>query len=215
MIFRKIKLTFIWKAVLCSIAFLLFSYFIHYSFPWRLVSFFALLVPTVIFAGDLRTFNDLKAITGGTIFKKKTLLYILSGIFLGILWTFLYRWHLDIRLLPETFFLFSLLAALIGSTEELVFRGFIQEYAKKGFNGLFSVFFGSLAHTGYKCALFLAPILTNHVDIGFLAFWTFAAGLISGALKHFSKSIWPSVAAHAVFDILVYAEYASAPWWVW
>jgi membrane protease YdiL (CAAX protease family) len=215
MTFPKTNSTFIWKAVFCSVALMVFSFFIHYPFPLRLVSFVALLVPAVIFARDLRTFKDLQTITGGFVFNKKALLFILSGIILGIIWAVLYRRHLDMSLFPESVFFFSFLAALIGSAEEVVFRGFIQEYARKGFNDLFSVLFSSLAHTGYKCALFLAPVLTNHVDIGFLAFWTFAVGLLSGTLKHFSKSIWPSVAAHAVFDILVYAEYSSAPWWVW
>lgn len=53
------------------------------------------------------------------------------------------------------------------------------------------------------------------IDIGLLAFWTFVAGIIFGTIKHFSKSILPSFIAHALFDIWVYAEFVSAPWWVW
>ena len=125
-----------------------------------------------------------------------------------------YRWHLGISLFPGSLHFFVLVAALIGILEELVFRGFIQEYTKS-LNAPFSIFFSTFSHTGYKCCLFLSPVATGNIDIGFLALWTFIAGLLFGTLKHFSKNIIPPLIAHALFDILVYAEFISAPWWVW
>jgi membrane protease YdiL (CAAX protease family) len=202
------------KALLCSLALMAFSFFIHYKFPVRLISFAALLIPAIIFAGSIKSLPDLKKITGEIVLKRTNLFYLFAGIMMGISFAVIYRWHLNISLLPKSIFLFSLVAALIGSLEELVFRGFIQEYVKN-INGIFSVFFSSLSHTGYKCCLFLSPVLIIHTDIWFLASWTFTAGLLSGTLRHFSKSLLPSVAAHALFDIVVYAEFVSAPWWVW
>jgi len=140
--------------------------------------------------------------------------YSFAGIAGGASLSFLYRWHLDISLIPGSIHLFVIVAAFIGSMEELVFRGFIQDYALR-VNGLFSILAGTISHTGYKCCLFLSPAAESGIDLGFLALWTLLAGLIFGTVKHFTKSILPTLAAHAVFDILVYAEFANAPWWVW
>ncbi len=202
------------QAVVSSLACMVFAGFIHYEFPVRWVALLGLLVPAFIFSSNLSSPGDLKKITGEAIHRGRTWLYLLVGSLMGVLVALLYRRYLDISLLPGSFFFFTLVAALIGSTEELVFRGFIQEYVRP-VNGLLSVVFSSLAHTGYKCSLFLSPAVPSTVDVWFLAYWTFIVGILFSALRHFSRSVWPSVAAHALFDILVYAEYAKAPWWVW
>ena len=145
---------------------------------------------------------------------KFTILYCIAGILPGILFSMSYRWHLGISLFPKSLHYFVLVAALIGCVEELVFRGFIQDYVKK-INAPFSIIFSSISHTGYKCCLFLSPVVTSEINIGFLAFWTLIAGILFGTINHISKSILPSLIAHALFDILVYAEFVSAPWWVW
>jgi hypothetical protein len=36
-----------------------------------------------------------------------------------------------------------------------------------------------------------------------------------GLMRHFSGSVLPAVTAHVLFDILVYGDWAQAPWWVW
>lgn len=142
------------------------------------------------------------------------MLYTIFGILLGIGLGVRYRLHLGIGFFPGSIHLFVVTAALIGCTEELVFRGFIQGHLKN-INGPFSILFGSLSHTGYKCCLFLSTVITTHINIGFLALWTFIAGMLFGLTRHLSKSLLPALSAHALFDILVYAEYVNAPWWVW
>ena len=191
-----------------------FSYFIHHGFPARLIALASLMLPAFIIGKNLRSLPGIKLITGEYPSFKACLLYFLTGISGGMILAVLYRWYLDIPFFPQTLCSFAILAALIGSLEELVFRGFIQEHVRK-FNGPFSILFSTAAHTGYKCCLFLSPFVTAGTEIGFLAFWTFLAGLIFGTIRHFSKSIIPSLVAHALFDILVYAEYVKAPWWVW
>jgi membrane protease YdiL (CAAX protease family) len=193
---------------------MVFSFFIHYKLPVRLLSFAALLMAAVIISRNIRSLSDLKRITGEYISPFITLLLLISGIALGIVLALFYRWHLDLSLLPKTFHLFVITAALIGCMEELVFRGFLQEYVKS-INGPFSVLFSTLSHTGYKCCLFLSPVITADINVGFLALWTLLAGILSGTIRHVSKSILPSLIAHALFDILVYAEFVTAPWWVW
>jgi membrane protease YdiL (CAAX protease family) len=202
------------KAILFSFGLMVFSFFIHYKFPVRLFSFAALLMVAFIVSRNLRSIPDLKKITGENISFRITFLYSISGIAAGIMLAVIYRRHLDIRLLPGSLHLFVIAAALIGCMEELVFRGFLQEYVSS-INGPFSVLFSTLSHTGYKCCLFLSPVITADINIGFLALWTLIAGILFGTIKHISKSILPSLIAHALFDIIVYGEFVSAPWWVW
>jgi membrane protease YdiL (CAAX protease family) len=208
------KYTVLIEAILCSFGLMGFSLFIHYDFPLRLLSFAALMLPAYIISRNLQSLSDLKIITGGFPFLKSTFLYCVAGILAGMLLSIFYRWYLGMNLFPTSLHCFVILAALIGGLEELVFRGFIQEYVKS-INAPFSIVFSTISHTGYKCCLFLSPMAATGIDIGLLAFWTFVAGIIFGTIKHFSKSILPSFIAHALFDILVYAEFVSAPWWVW
>jgi membrane protease YdiL (CAAX protease family) len=208
------KLTLLSQAVLCSLGLMVFSFFIHYKFPVRLLSFAALLISAFIINRNLRSLSDLKKIIIENISFKIILTFTIFGIALGIALAVVYRWHLDIILFPNSFHSFVIVAALIGCMEELVFRGFLQEYIRS-INGPFSVLFSTISHTGYKCCLFLSPVVTTNIDVGFLALWTFIIGILFGTIRHLSKSLLPSLSAHALFDILVYAEFATAPWWVW
>lgn len=213
MIKRKLKVI-LAEAFICSLGLIVFAYFIHNEFPARLISFGALLLPGIIIAGNIKSSSDLGRIIGKSGSFRNFLLLTASGVFLGSILSFLYRSHLGIALLPGSLHLFAFIAALIGSTEELVFRGFIQDHVGR-INGPLSVFFGTLSHTAYKCFLFLSPVVNANIDIGFLALFTFIAGFLFGTIRYFSGSLVPAITAHALFDILVYAEYVHAPWWVW
>jgi len=202
------------EAILCSLGLMVFSFFIQYKFPVRLLSFTALLISAFIISRNLRSLSDLKKITGEFISIKITLLFLVFGIASGMMLAVIYRRHLDLSLFPRSVHLFVITAASIGCTEELVFRGFIQEYVKK-INGPFSIIFSTLSHTGYKCCLFLSPVITTDINIGFLTLWTFLAGILFGTIRHQSRSLLPSLSAHALFDVMVYAEFVNAPWWVW
>lgn len=203
----------LFDAVLFSVALMLFSFFIHYRFPVRLISFAALLVAAYIAAKNIKIFSDLRKYSG-KVSLRIHYLYVLAGMAAGILGSVLYRYHLDLSLLPYSFYGFTIIAGIIGIAEELVFRGFLQGLLQQ-VNAPLSVLFSTLSHTGYKCFLFLSPVITADINIGFLAFWTFTAGLLLGILRYFSGSIIPPLLAHFLFDLLVYAGAASAPWWVW
>lgn len=198
------------EASLCSFTFMVFAFFIHFGFPLRLVSLSALVLASYLLSRQLQILPDLWGKTTITV----SFLFCLLGIVSGILLSLLYRWHLDISLFPGSIHYFVIIAAVIGAVEELVFRGFLQEQTKI-ISGPFSVLFSTISHTGYKCCLFLAPAATATIDILNLGLWTFLFGLLFGTIRHLSKSILPSLIAHAVFDILVYAEFVKAPWWVW
>lgn len=208
------KLSVLSGAILCSLGLMVFSFFIQFKFPVRLLAFAALLMSAFIISKNLRSFSDLKKITGESDSCKKTLLYLITGIAMGIILAVIYRQYLGIILFPSSFHLFVITSAIIGSVEELVFRGFLQEYTRS-ITGPFSILFSTLSHTGYKCCLFLSPAVTADINIGFLVLWTFLAGIIFGTVRHLTKSLLPTLSAHALFDILVYAEFVTAPWWVW
>ena len=45
--------------------------------------------------------------------------------------------------------------------------------------------------------------------------FTFTVGALFGLSRELSRSIYPAVAAHAAFDLMVHGAAAQAPWWVW
>ncbi len=208
------KYTILFEAILCSIGLMVFSCFIHSNSPFRLFSLAALILPAYFFGRNLQSRSDLRKLTGETASHKITLLFVVAGLLLGTLLAIFYRWYLEISIFPKSLRIFVVVAALIGALEELVFRGFIQDYVKS-INVPFSIVFSTISHTGYKCCLFISPIAAADIDIGILALWTFVAGILFGTIRHISKSILPPLIAHALFDILVYAEFVKAPWWVW
>ena len=205
------KIKRIYEALLCTFGLGVFSFFIHFSFPYRLLSFAGLILTAFFMSRQWSNFKK-------TLFTKKftfrNAFAILVAIIFGALIAFLYRNSLRIPLLLNSLHIFAVIAALIGIFEEIVFRGFIQGRLKE-VNIIFSIFFGSFSHTVYKCCLFLSPVMLGKIDIFFLAFWTFSCGLLFGVLKQYSRSTIPPAIAHALFDILVYGQCLSAPWWVW
>jgi len=71
------------------------------------------------------------------------------------------------------------------------------------------------AHAAYKSALFVLPPPGREVDVVFLAVVTFLGGIVFGGMRAVSGSVVPPLVAHACFDLVVYGNLASAPWWVW
>lgn len=203
------------QAFLCTLSFVVFAYFIHNRFPIQLLAFAGLTASAFIISRQFNSFSEFLSVFGIVQVAKRPLGLILVGLMLGVIYSASYRNTLGISILPETIKSFAAVAALIGLTEELIFRGFIQGHVRKSINTCFSVVFGTVSHTAYKCVLFMSPVIGHKVDVLFLLVWTFAGGLIFGILKEYSKSVIPPVIAHAVFDVLAYAECATSPWWVW
>ena len=125
-----------------------------------------------------------------------------------------YRTSLGVSFFPQTLGWFVVSAALIGATEEWLYRGFIQGSIRDG-ERLAAVAFAAAGHTAYKCLLFAGRTTGADVHLGYLAAGTFLVGLLLGLLREGSDSVWPPVAAHAAFDVMVYGALDQAPWWVW
>jgi hypothetical protein len=108
------RFTILSEAILCSLGLMIFSFFIQFKFPVRLLAFSALLISAIIISRNLKSFSDLKRITGEFVSCRITLLYIILGIAIGIVLTLIYRWHLDLSLFPKSVHIFAISAALIG-----------------------------------------------------------------------------------------------------
>jgi len=125
---------------------------------------------------------------------------------------------------------FALVGAAVGAAEEVLYRGYVQGRLNAAFraSGRFAerpwreaaataaaVVLASAAHTAYKAALFAVGRPGVAVDFGYVVGLTLLGGAVFGALRAWAGAVWPALAAHAVFDVVVYGDAAAAPWWVW
>ena len=200
------------EASITVIGIFIFAYFISAPFPTFLVAVLGLVISGFQILRRILTSDGLKLF--GIEFYRSTWIYSIIGIQLGILIGMFYRWHLSIKLVPETLTFFALIAAAIGTSEELFFRGYLQQQLNK-INTWLAIPIASVAHTVYKALIFLSPFAVQHVKVSFLIIWTFAVGLLLGGITKASKSVIPAVFGHALFDIWVYGQLSHAPWWVW
>ena len=163
---------------------------------------------------DLTAHRAPAALLGWGGFSKRASAFTTFAIVLGCAAGLLYRWAYDMAPVPAAFGLCAPAAVLIGVTEEILYRGYIQGRMRR-FGPLQAAALASLCHSAYKCALFLMHDQPVKIDLWLLGVLTFAGGLGLGMLKERSGSLLPSMAAHGVFDLIAYGEHARAPWWVW
>ncbi|HPD14835.1 MAG TPA: CPBP family intramembrane metalloprotease [Planctomycetota bacterium] len=138
------------------------------------------------------------------------------GIVIGLVIGPLYRTRWGWAIAPRALTGLALLFALIGATEELLYRGYMQGRLRR-WGPVGAVLAAAFFHALYKLALFgsLPALLAEDADCVFLVVVTFLGGLGFGALREVSGSVVPPLLAHVVFDIVVYGERAAAPGWVW
>ncbi len=189
----------------------LFSYFVGATGFLKILAFVGILLSTILIVIECSSIAELQQ---KFLLVKSKRIYVLLGILTGIAVGGIYRNSLGISFIPKSFSIFVFVAAAIGASEELIFRGYVQRKLSE-FNSWGAVVGGALSHTIYKVLLFVNPFVVQSIDIWFLLSWTFAVGIVFGILTKFSKSIWPALLAHMIFDVLVYGQLLSAPWWLW
>lgn len=192
----------------------LFALLAHRPMPFQLLSFCGLFLTALAVTYGLRTENSPAALLGVQRFSGRTLVFIALGILIGIALGLLYRWGYDLKLKPAGLGRFALVGALIGATEEVLYRGYIQGRLRR-LGPFLAIALAALSHTAYKSALFVFPPFPIQIDFLLFAGATFVVGLIFGTMREHAGSVIPPLAAHASFDIMAYGEYARAPWWVW
>lgn len=136
---------------------------------------------------------------------------VLAGVLLAVAWrTRSASWPI----LPLRLTAFAAVAALIGGTEEIIFRGFLQGRLQ-AWSPALAVTLAATFHTAYKLSLFLPPTPGESVNLGFLTLGTMLGGVAFGVARQYSGSVWPCVVAHAAFDVVGYGDAVVAPAWVW
>lgn len=201
------------EVLLSFIGILLFAGFIHQPFPLILVAIGGLVGTAAVISSATRKMTMQEAF-GITKLTQKVLIYILPAIALGIVLGIFTRNRFELTLLPASFTGLALVAPLVGSSEELLFRGYIQGQLRP-VGRIFSIVVASSLHTSYKLLVILSLAMPLQFDFIFLIFWTFAAGVLIGILRELAGNTLPPMIAHAVFDIVLYGGMATAPVWVW
>jgi membrane protease YdiL (CAAX protease family) len=192
---------------------LLFAGFIHHPLPLRLLAFGGLTGTAALIGFSTRN-NSILESFGLSILNRRILLYILPAIALGMILGMLTRNRFELTLIPEGLAGVAVLAPLVGTTEELIFRGYIQGQLRPG-GKILSILCASAFHSSYKLLLILTLSVPLHFDFFFLIIWTFIGGILFGILRELSGSTIPPVIAHALFDVMLYGGLVSAPVWVW
>lgn len=192
---------------------LLFACFIHSPLPLKIIAFTSLAGSGFIIGYSARQdpFLSLFGLSGIT---RKSILFCIPALVLGSGLGILTRYTFDLSALPLSLKSFVLIAPLIGATEELIFRGYIQGQLQS-IGRLFSIIYASTVHTCYKLLVILSLSVPLQFDFFFLILWTFLGGVVFGILKDLSKSSLTPMIAHAVFDIALYGGLSVAPVWVW
>jgi membrane protease YdiL (CAAX protease family) len=199
---------------ICTLAIWIFSLFIQRESGLHYFAYAGLLLAAFIISRSIPNFSALFSAFGISPFRRKTLNYIIAGLVLGLLLAFLNKTLSGVPVFPSILTKFTIIAALIGITEELVFRGYVQaQMAPAG--TLASIVIASAGHTVYKYLIIKTLPDELQVNYPLLVLLTFGIGIILGILRDRSKNILPPALAHAVFDIIVYGGFQSAPLWVW
>jgi membrane protease YdiL (CAAX protease family) len=192
----------------------IFALFIHGGPAQRVAALAALSAAAVVISLSISDLQSLLKYLGLSEFSRKIAVYSLAGLGLGILLALRCRRISNMALLPRTLTMIALIAPMIGITEELLFRGFLQGKLS-GINIYAAILLSAFGHTLYKYLVLRSFPVDIGIDFLSLVVFTFIAGLMCGALRALSKSIIPACVTHSVFDILVYGGLSTWPVWVW
>ncbi len=202
------------KGLICISGTWIFALFIQRGSFLQYFAYAGLLLSALAIAGSARDIKALLGVLALRSFHTKVIYYGFGGLILGSALAMLNNFLNTGRILPLTLTGFALVASLIGITEELIFRGFVQ--TKIYPTGRFpAIVVASIGHTFYK--YLVISTLPDDLQVNYpgLILLTFIVGMVFGFLRDRSGSILPPAFAHAAFDILVYGAVASAPVWVW
>ena len=192
----------------------LFALFSHAPMPAFGLAIGGLILTALAISTSLRSDEPLGSLLGITRLTHPVTGWTMVGLAAGAGLAMLFRQTSDATLLPQAFGAFVFMAAAIGAAEELLYRGYVQGRLDK-LGWLAAVILAALAHTAYKTALFAFPPEGLVIQYAALAFGTLLAGAAFGLIRHVCGSVLPALTAHVLFDILVYGDWARAPWWVW
>jgi len=192
----------------------IFALFIHGRPAQRMIALVALSVAAVVISLSISDIQSLLKYLGLSEFSTMIGVYSLVGLGLGILFALRCRSISNVTVLPQTLTVIAVIAPMIGISEELLFRGFLQGKLSS-INIYGAIILSAFGHTLYKYLVLRSLPIDIGIDFLSLVVFTFLAGLMCGALRVLSRSIIPACVTHAIFDILVYGGLSTWPIWVW
>lgn len=202
------------EALLALTGICIFAAFIHSDSFFIIVAFPGLVLSALSISKTITDKLSFLSVFGIIPFTKRLILFSIIGIIIGgILGIYCRSAFYDFSF-PETLTIFAIIAPIIGISEELVFRGFIQ--GRLAVLGPYpAVILAACGHTLYKYLVLKTLPSALPINFTFLVTWTMIGGLIFGALREVFKNVVPSSLAHACFDVIVYGGFTTAPVWVW
>ena len=201
-------------AALPGAGMILFGLFAHASFPFYGLSAYGLLITAAAVIRGLKR-ADRPLVSMGLVPVSSSMAgFAVLGAAYGLALYVVYCLGngLEMRLPGLTGF--ALVSASIGTTEEVLFRGYIQGRLTRS-GAIAAVTIAALLHTAYKTALFVWTPFPMEFNMPVFSAFTLAGGLGMGVLRQAAGNVYAPIAAHATFDILVYGDLCVAPWWVW
>jgi membrane protease YdiL (CAAX protease family) len=192
---------------------ILFTFLLPQKGSYFLLSILGLVISALAVSMHVKNWSDLKESFGLHKIRKGNIYFVPVAILLSLFFSMYYRFSLNIDIIPTHFISFAIVAAMIGATEELIFRGYIQ-FRSRDLGVVLSILIAAIAHTVYKYIVFISLPAVEPVNIGFLVFWTMFIGLILGVMKEISRSTYIPIIFHSLFDILVYGDGTISTWWV-
>ncbi len=201
-------------ALLFTGSIFVFAWLVPSAMPVKLIAIALLVIPVIVVYKHTLNQHEITGIWRSPATIARRISSFTIAITLGILVGIKYRIVIWMTALPQQLFSFAMVAAAIGATEEIIFRGVLPWLFQKQ-SVVLTIIFTSVAHAGYKTILFLSPFVTQHVDTWHLFSYTFLSGIILGALRHLGKTTAAPLLAHVGWDVVVYGDSVAAPWWVW
>lgn len=193
---------------------LLFAWFIHGNTVQFAIDVSGLVLAAAMISFSAKDLPSLLSGLGVSSFTTKAFYYSLAGLGMGISLALICRIRSNLSLFPATLTGIAWVVPLVGVTEELFFRGYLQGVLSTH-GTIASIVISSLGHTLYKYLVLRSVPYPAAFDFPVLLILTFGGGLLFGLSRALSKSIIPPAIAHGVFDVLAYGGLSSWPAWVW
>jgi len=192
----------------------IFAWFIHGERLSFWIAIGGLMMTSIIISFAILRSANLLSLLGLDSLKRRIIIISIRGIVIAIIMAALIRKITGLSLFPFPLTFVAVISPVIGATEELIFRGFIQGNLKT--SGIFlSIFLAAAGHSLYKYLVLRSLPVDVGIDFGWLVLSTFMLGLILGASREISGSVIPAMTWHVVFDIIFYGDFTEMPVWVW
>jgi membrane protease YdiL (CAAX protease family) len=191
-----------------------FAWFVHGNSVQFAIAVSGLVIAAAMISFSAKDLPSLLSYLGLSSFTTKAFYYSLAGLGMGVSLALICRIQSNLSLFPATLTGIAWIVPLVGVTEELFFRGYLQGVLST--HGIIAAIVASaLGHTLYKYLVLRSLPSPMAFDFPVLLILTLGGGLLFGLLRALSKSTIPPAIAHGVFDVLVYGGLSTWPVWVW